>query len=194
LVALLALGLTLLACDLDLVSLAGGSAIPTAAPPAFATPFLPVPNADAPGLSLGNPARIGARVEVGRLELSVLEVIRPADLRVRAGDSYPTLERGEQFLFVNVSVACRAPAGETCRVGELDFSLQDPSGGSNTAEFSMRFSGVHGLLETGEFASGSSRSGYLAFIVDQVDHGLTLVYAPLQIWMPGSTAFFEIGT
>ena len=97
------------------------------------------------------------------MDVVVNEVTRPADHIVKRADGYPTLDPGEEFALIDVSVTCRAPAGEGCNVTELNFSLSAASGAKYYPAFAMSFSGLPGLFDGGRIPSGSTWSGDLAF-------------------------------
>jgi hypothetical protein len=117
---------------------------------------------------------MGQSLTVGNVEVRVNDFMRPADTVVVRADSYPELERTEQFAMVDVSATCRAETGESCTVTELNFSLEGPSGKSYYPEFAMTLPGLNYLFEGGQIASGETSSGDVVFIVDREAGGLTL--------------------
>ncbi len=153
------------------------SLLPTPAPVFPETSFATLPSLSGSWESVG-PAPIGSTLSLGQVDIVVNEVTRPADHIVKRVESYPTLEPGEEFALVDVSVTCRAPAGGSCNVTELNFSLSGASGATFYPEFAMSFTGLRGLFEGGQIPSGDTRSGDLVFILDQRETDLLLSYAP----------------
>jgi len=186
--AVLALTITgTVACDAS--ALAPG--IPTAAPlfgPAVA-PLATLP--DFSGAWSQGPAGIGQSLTVGNVEVRVNEFLRPADTVVIHADSYPELERTEQFAMVDVSATCLAKAGESCTVTELNFSLSGSSGMSFYPEFAMSLPGLNYLFDGGQIPAGETLSGDVVFIVDREAAGLVLIFSSFP-GGPGPQALFTL--
>ena len=151
--------------------------IPTAQPlfgPAVA-PLATLP--DFPSAWSQGPVGIGQALTVGTVEVRVNELLRPADTVVTHADSYPVLERGEQFAMVDVSATCRAEAGESCTFTELNFQVSDGSGKTFYPEFAMSLAGLRGLFEGGQIPSGETWSGDVVFVVDREASAPVLTYS-----------------
>jgi hypothetical protein len=182
------------------VVLAGGAACdvwtllpPLPTPdPAFGSPILPVATLPDFGAAWSQgPAGLGQPLTAGSVEVQVNDFVRPADTVVIHADSYPELERTEQFAMVDVSATCRAEAGESCNVTEMNFSLEGSSGKSFYPEFAMTLPGLYYLFEGGQIASGETVSGDLVFVVDREASGLELAYSSFP-GVPGPRATFTL--
>lgn len=163
---------------------------PDAASPQLAT--FPVFSTPAGMLSFptqGTPASIGTELTFGSLAITVQQVMRPADVTVGNASKYTVLEAGEEYLMVKIRVRCDST--DKCRAVEFDFGVSGDSGRDYTAEFSTSFSGLHDLFEGGDIAPGKSLGGYLVFIVNKDDTGLTLVYP--RMYNFGGAARFTLG-
>lgn len=97
----------------------------------------------------------------------------------------------EQFAMVDVSVACRAAAGESYNVTESNFSLDGEAQKSYYPEFAMSLDGLNGLFDGGQIAPGESLSGDVVFVVDREAAGLTLRYSSFP-GGPGPQALFAL--
>jgi hypothetical protein len=64
---------------------------------------------------------------------------------------------------------------------------QGSSGRTRDAEIFL--AGVSGMLADGDFAGGTTRSGYKAFIVGKSETSLILIYAPFL----GNQAYLSVG-
>jgi hypothetical protein len=180
----------LLACDASgfLPAIPAVPAVPTAEWPSFA-PLATMQ--DFSGAWSQGPVGIGQTLTVGTVEVWVNDFVRPADTYVIHADSYPTLERTEQFAMVDVSATCRAEAGASCTVTELNFSLEGDSGKSFFPEFAMTMPGLSYLFEGGQIASGETVTGDVVFVVDRDATGLDLTYSSFP-GGPGPQATFTL--
>jgi hypothetical protein len=133
------------------------------------------------------PGHIGEGLIVGNIALYVTRVIRPADGLVGRASSYQSLKDDEEYLLVDISVNCRAE-NESCHLTEFDFGVRSASGRDVPAEFSSSFSGLEGLFEGGEIASGQNMSGSLIFVIHKDDSDLRLYY-PRMLAFTGSAEF-----
>ncbi|HKY83248.1 MAG TPA: DUF4352 domain-containing protein [Anaerolineales bacterium] len=167
------------------------SLLPTATPVFPETYFATLPSLSGSWESVG-PAPIGSTLSLGQVDIVVNEVTRPADHIIKRADSYPALEPGEEFALVDVSVTCRAPAGESCNVTEFNFSLSGASGATFYPEFAMSFSGLRGLFDGEQIPSGEASSGDLVFVLSQGETDLVLSYASAA-GVPGPRAMFTLG-
>lgn len=120
------------------------------------------------------PGRVGQEVTAGNVAFRVTRVVRPADAQVSRASLYQSLEKGQEYLLVDVSVRCRS-TNESCRLTEFDFGVLSASGRETPAEFASGFSGLQ-LFEGGTIAPGRSMSGSLIFIIRRDDRGLVLYY------------------
>ena len=175
----------LVACDV-LSGLA--PTVPTAEWPEFA-PVATLP--DFGGTWSQGPVGFGQPLTVGSVEVQVNEMLRPADTLVIHADSYPSIEPSEQFAMVDVSATCRADAGETCNVTEMNFSLLGDSQKTYYPEFAMTLAGLNGLFDGGQIPSGETWSGDVVFVLDRDAVGLTLRYSSFP-GGPGPQGLFTL--
>jgi hypothetical protein len=141
------------------------------------------------GSAQNNPAPVGTSINIDHKSLKVTGIIRPADDLVAKGNMFNTSPAaGQEYVFVNLSATCEQSPGETCSIDDSDFKMLGSSGQSFDAETFL--AGVSGLLGTAEFKGGTTRAGYVAFIVDKGDTDLTLVYTP---FLANQEAYMSVG-
>jgi hypothetical protein len=153
--------------------------------------YLPPPE-NTPGpvvFAQGNPAPLGTAVTIDNKLLKVTGIIRPADDLVAKGNMFNTSPAaGQEYVFVNLSATCKLSASETCLISDSDFKMVGSSGQSRDAETFL--AGVSGLLGSGEFNGGTTKTGYVAFIVDKGKTNLILVYTP---FLADQVAYMSVG-
>ena len=137
------------------------------------------------------PAQPGVELTVNNLGITVTRVVRPADYAVADKNNFKNLKPGEEYMMVAINVRCIS-SSESCRLTEFDFGVKSSRGADYPAEFSTSFSDVKNLFEGGEIQPGKNQAGYLVFIIQQDDRGLTLVY-PRMYNFGGPTAEFLLG-
>src|SRR5262249_6207914 len=118
--------------------------------------------------------RIGQEMTVGEVAIRVTGVSRAANSRAAGVSTYQSLQKGEEYLLVDISVRCLSTK-ESCHVTEFDFGMRSASGRDTPAEFTSSSSGLQ-VFEGGTISPGQSMSGSLVFIIGQNDHGLKLYY------------------
>ena len=129
------------------------------------------------------PGRVGEEVTVGQVAIRVTQVVRPANARVGGASTSQGLEKGEEYLLVDIVVRCLS-AKESCRLTEFDFGVRTAAGRDIPAEFASRFAGLQ-LFEGGAIDAGQRMSGALIFIIHRDDRGLVLYY-PRSFIMGGA--------
>src|SRR6185436_13029426 len=138
---------------------------------------LPVSTAPVSGISISTaPNAVAQGVEsiAGNVGITVIRVINPADTYVGKSAKYTVLDKGEQYLLVDIKVRCVAPK-EKCRVTEVDFAVESNSGGDYSAELSGNFSDdLKGMFEGGEIEPGKSMSGSIIFVVKKGESGFIM--------------------
>lgn len=156
-----------------------GEAQPTAPPAATATERpAPTPTTAPLGSSRSNPAPVGAEVTINDMTFRIVELTRPADNIVAAGNMFnATPEPGNEYVMVTISAVCNKSSDQTCQVNPyLDFKLTGSSGSVREPE--MMIAGVAGLLEDSEFFGGATVTGGMIFEVAQGETDLILIYKP----------------
>jgi hypothetical protein len=153
-VAILALAMSGLAC---------GRTTPVVVP---VPPELPAEPTQPPlGASRFNPAPSGTAIQIDGMSLYVTDVVFPADTIVRDGNLFnPTPEPGSDYILVGLTATCDLPPESSCRLSGLEFSLVDTAGIAHNPR--LLLAGVPGKFEGGEFFGGSTRSGYLIYLVE----------------------------
>jgi len=128
------------------------------------------------GSSRSNPAPVGAEVTIDDMTFKVVELTRPADDIVAAGNMfYDKPEPGNEYAMVTISVTCNKSSDETCRVSYLDFKLIGSSGIVREPEI---VAGVTGLLKSSKFFGGVTVTGKIIFEIAQDETNLILAYKP----------------
>ena len=134
-----------------------------------------------PNLARQHPADYlkGAEVTINDMTMQVLNLTRPADDIIAAGNMFNSeADEGNEYIIVSLSVTCDKGTDDTCSFSVLsDFTLTGSSGSVRDAEWMI--SGVDSLFEETEFYGGATVEGGLAFQVDQEETDLILIYEPL---------------
>jgi hypothetical protein len=129
------------------------------------------------GTSRNNPAPVGSAILVDNMEFIVTGVVRPADSIVSKGNTFNEKpSAGKEYIFITISVNCKSPSDQQCKLSTYNLKVLGSDG--ILIDGSMFLAGVEGLLEDTTFYGGANVTGNLAFIVNQVDTGLLLVYQP----------------
>ena len=155
------------------------SSLPISSTPATSFSFTTAPG----------PVLIGTESVLGTLAITVTDVMYPANGYVGNSARYTTLDRGENYLLVNIKVRCDS-SDKSCRLTEFDFGVETSSGGDYPAKLSGNFD-LRNLFEGGEIQSGKSMSGSLIFVVHEGESGLVLYYP--RLFGFGGLARFNLG-
>jgi len=117
----------------------------------------------------------GELVEANRMAFVVRGVERPADDLVEgANDFNPPADRGKEYLLVDVSITCLKDPADVCLVSPLiNFKLV---GSREAYAPQILLLDVPRLLEGGEIEGGTKASGRLAFVVDDDETEMNLLY------------------
>ena len=122
---------------------------------------LPVSTAPVSGISIPTaPHMVSQGVEsiVGNVGITVIRVINPADTYVGKAAKYTVLDKGDQYLLVDIKVRC-VSAKEKCRLTEFDFGVESSAGRDYPAELSGNFSDdLKGMFEGGEIEPGKDQN------------------------------------
>ena len=150
---------------------------------------MPVSNFSFPTASA--PVSQGTESILGNVGITVIRVINPADNYVGNAAKYTVLDKGDQYLLVDIKVRC-VSAEEKCRLSEFDFGVESNAGRDYPAELSGNFSDdLKGMFEGGEIEPGKSLSGSIIFVVKRGESGLIMVYPRLFAF--GGSAKFTLG-
>jgi hypothetical protein len=136
------------------------------------------------------PAPVSQGVEsiVGNVGITVIRVINPADNYVGNAAKYMVLDKGDQYLLVDIKVRC-VSSEEKCRLTEFDFGVESNAGRDYPSELSGNFSDdIKGMFEGGEIEPGKSMSGSVIFVIKRGESGLIMVY-PRLFSFGGSAKF-----
>jgi uncharacterized protein DUF4352 len=132
----------------------------------------------------------GVESIVGNVGITVTRVINPANSYVGKAAKYTTLDKGDQYLLVDIKVRCIS-SKEKCRLTEFDFGVESNAGRDYPAELSGNFSDLKGLFEGGDIEPGKSMSGSIIFVIQKGESGLVLVYP--RLFNFGGSAKFTLG-
>jgi hypothetical protein len=103
--------------------------------------------------------------------------MRPADDIVRQGNQFNAApEDGQEYVLIMIAMVCNLTSDQTCSASEFDFKLVGSSGVVRDPQIML--AGVSGLFEGGDFFGDATKTGYLAFIVDQAETDLVLMHQP----------------
>lgn len=137
----------------------------------------PTPTTAPLGSARSNPAPVGTEVIIDDVTMKIIEVTRPVDDIVAAGNMFNAApEPGNEYIMVTISVVCNESPDVTCLLGSYDFELTGSSGFVHDPAWVV---GVAGLLESVEFFGGATVTGGLIFEVAQDETDLILIYEPL---------------
>ncbi|MCS7178756.1 MAG: hypothetical protein RML46_08525 [Anaerolineae bacterium] len=128
------------------------------------------------GSALDHPARPGAAVVAGDLEIRVTGAVRPADDTVMKGSMLnPRPGPGNEMILISLSITCRPTEdNDPCNlIPALDFLLASPAGVHRPK---WLVTGLPNLLPSGEVATGETVLGDLVFEVGKEETRLVLVY------------------
>lgn len=139
----------------------------------------PTPTLIAVGSTMDKPVPLGYDIILEDIVISLSEINRPANGIVAESDKEtPTPENGQEYLLVRITNQCVIPGLENCFIGNSDYQLIDTSGNLVIPVSSL--SGAEGFFTFGEFSSGTSNKGYLAFLVDKDVDYTFLTYQTFQ--------------
>lgn len=121
--------------------------------------------------------KFGSEISSDDMLFSLVELIRPADDLVKAGNMFnSTPEPDKEYIFIKVKISCQKSADAKCSVSPFSFKLINASGNIVDSEFMV--SGVSGILESSELFGGASVEGYLPFVIEKSESNPTLMYEP----------------
>lgn len=131
------------------------------------------------GTARSNPAPAGSVIIVDDMAISILDVIRPADDKVKAGNPFNSdPNEGQEYLFVTIQAECKkSPDGKCSLTPSFNTELIGDKG--ILYESKIMIAGVDSTLKSTEFYGGATISGDIPFIVDKGEGGFSLVYSPL---------------
>jgi predicted nucleic acid-binding Zn ribbon protein len=148
-----------------------------------------IPTLPPAGESRNNPVPAGTVVNIGGdMTLTIVNAIRPADSIVMNGNQFNTQpEANLEYVLVEVQVACNKSSNDKCYFAASEIKAVGADGNIHEAETFI--AGVDGMIESGEFFGGATRTGKMFFIVPKDDKSVVLFYDPLLF---GDTVYFAI--
>lgn len=155
-------------------------ATPTPSPTPEPSPPVALPTVTAtPTLPPFEPVAPGEEDWANGMTMRVEGLTRPADAIVERSSSFnPPPDPGHEYVLVELAITCERSEGETCLYSPLiNFDLLGDAARYTPQIFLMD---VPGLLEGGEIAAGGSVSGAMAFVIDQDETDLVLMYQNLM--------------
>lgn len=128
------------------------------------------------GASRDNPVAAGTAFDVGGdMLLTIVSATRPADDIVRLGNQFNSEpEPGQEYILVDVQVACNKATSDKCNFSTYNIKAVGADGTVRDDESFI--AGVDGLLESGEFFGGATKTGKMFFIVGKDDESVVLFY------------------
>ena len=166
--------ITLIGILLLMTSCSGSS--PTAEP---AKAIEPTPTLVVVGSTIDRPVPLGHDIILTNIVTRVNEINRSAN-EIVSGElpELPVPASGQEFLLIRITNQCISTGSSTCFIGQTDFQLLDTDG--NTVAPVVETSGADGFYEYEEFPRGTSKKGYLTFLVENdVDYPI-LTYDSFQ--------------
>jgi hypothetical protein len=85
-------------------------------------------------------------------------------------------EAGQEYVQVDIQVVCNKSSKDKCYFAASTIKSVGADGNIRDAEILL--SGVDGLIESGEFFGGGTRTGKMFFIVPKNDKSVVLFYEP----------------
>ncbi len=85
-------------------------------------------------------------------------------------------EAGDEYVQVDVQVVCNKATSDKCNFSA--FSIKAVGADGNVRERELFVAGVEGLLESGEFFGGATKTGKVFFVVTKDDTSVVLFYEP----------------
>lgn len=168
--------------------LAGETQMPTNIPVTNTPVPTDIPTLPPAGESRDNPVPAGTVVNIGDMTLTIVSATRPADSIVLNGNMFNTKpEANQEYVQVDIQVVCNKSSSDKCYFAASEIKAVGADGNIHEAETFI--SGVDGLIESGEFFGGATRSGKMFFIVPKDDKSVVLFYDPLLF---GDTVYFAI--
>jgi len=168
---------------------AGAAEIPTSIPVTNTPAPIDTPTPLPAGESRSNPIPAGTIVKIGGdMTLTITNVTRPADSIVMSGNQFNTQpEANLEYLLVDIQVVCNKSSDDTCYFAASEMKAVGADG--NVHEVESFIVGVDGLLESGEFFGGATRTGKMFFIVPKDDKSVVLFYDPMLF---GNTIYLAL--
>jgi hypothetical protein len=132
------------------------------------------------GTTRDQPLPMNTTVDIGGgMQVTILEVVRPADDIVIAGNMFndTPVPGAEEYLMVKLQVDCTQSSNEKCNFNHYEFKtvgadgqVHDPASVAGIPEEFEPFA---------EFFGGASLTGNIAFLAAQGDEAVVLFYDPL---------------
>jgi hypothetical protein len=168
------LGLFVIACGTGTTG-GGQTIVPATSAPAAASGATSAPAADTAAPAAPKTAKVGDRVELNGMALTVVKVSRAAEL-----GQFNKAKDGNEFVVAEVVI--ENVDKDKVPYNPLYFKAKDSEGFEVNAELV----GGDQSLKSGELTKGDKARGTVAFEVKKDAKGLVLEYKPLVIGSPGA--------
>jgi hypothetical protein len=151
---------------------------------ALLTPLPTEETQEAPNAPVPDAAPVGTAVDIGNdMSLTILDVTRPADDIVANGSSFnTTAPEGEEFIRVDVDVACNSEPGTKCSF--YPTVMKAVLGDGSMRDLQTFIEGVDDWDTTLEVEGGATKQGFVLFIVPKSESTLVVSYNDIYADQP----------
>lgn len=140
----------------------------------------PAPNEPALGVTRDEPFPKDTTIDIGDgMQVTILEVIRPADDVVRQGNMFndTPVPNVQEYVMVKLHVECTKSSNEKCTFNSYEFKTV---GADGQVHDPASVAGIPQEFEPfAEFFGGSALDGNIVFLVTQGDPEVVLFHDPL---------------
>lgn len=157
---------------------AGETQMPTNIPVTDTPAPTAIPTLPPAGETRDNPAPVGTPIDIGgNMVFTIISGVRPADSIVINANMFNTQPEGNQeYVQLDVQVVCNKSSNDKCYFSPYEIKAVGIDG--NVRDTEIMIAGVEGMMESGEFFGGATRSGKMFYIVPKDDKTVVLFYEP----------------
>jgi hypothetical protein len=165
--------------EVQATPLAGETQMPTNIPVTDTPVPTAIPTLPPVGETRDNPAPVGTPIDIGGdMVFTIISGVRPADSVVINANMFNTQPEGNQeYVQLDVQVVCNKSSNDKCYFSPYEIKAVGVDG--NVRDTEIMIAGIDGLIESGEFFGGATRSGKMFYIVPKDDKTVVLFYEPL---------------